>query len=171
MDDIRGVIPDNLDEDALARLGRFGRPVQHFVRKVNRIHWMERAGKPEPWDAKVLRVWNIAEAKKEKAAFRPIYNAVWDNLEGLGRVANRFDQMQAAEDYWIARFNPIYDRQEPSITHDILFPEIHSDIVGALREVVLDDLVSLRFFRANVRCYERGHWCPGVTPEGLKIVF
>ncbi len=164
-------VPDDLDRRALAVLGRDAKPVQAYVRRMNRIHWLERAGQPEEWDHRVVRVWDLEEAKRAERAFRPVHRAVWSGLEAIGKAADRFEAMEAAEDYWIVRFDPRFDQHEPPYVHEVLFAEIRTDIVGALREIVLDDWATVRFFRQKIDWYAKGHWCAAVTPEGQKVVY
>lgn len=164
-------IPEDLERQALAVLGRDAKPVQAFVRRLNRIPWLERAGMPEGWDKEVVRVWNLADARQAEREFRPVHRVVWSALEAGGETTNRFAAMEAAENYWIARFEPRYDRHEPSYVHDLLFAEISTDIVGALRELILNDWVPIRFFRQKIDWYAKGHWLAAVTPEGRKVVY
>lgn len=164
-------LPVDLGTHAWDRLGRYRLPVRRLVRRLNRIHWMEHAGEPAPWDETVVRVRHLEEAKRVRdETLRPLVNTVWQALEEIGRAAGRLELMQAAEDYWIAEFDPQFD-QEPSYTHNLLLAPIHSDLVGALREIVLDDVVSIRFFRESITWYERGHWRCGIREDGRRVVW
>ena len=164
-------LPRTSAQEALLQLGGFRAAVRDLVRRVNELPWMEHAGEPAPWDGDVVRVRTLEDARRmEKDTFRPVVMAVWNALEEIGKASGRFDLMLAAEDYWIAAFDPRFD-QEPSYPHDLLFPQIHSDIVGALREVILDDVASVRFFRSNIDWYERGHWRCAITHDGRPVVW
>lgn len=162
-------VPADLVPKALQRLGRFRKPVQRLVHEVNRIHWMEHAGQPEPWDDQVTRVWDFASAKEVSGTFIAVEDAVWESQRIIGEATGRYDQMDAAEDYWIGCFSP--RPSEPSYAEDLLFARIHSDIVGALREVILSDVVDTRFFRQMITWYKRGHLMCGITENGRRVIW
>jgi hypothetical protein len=162
-------IPADLERHALKKLDRWRTPVRQFVERVNKIRWMARAGLPEPWDGEVVRVWNVEAANQADSAFTPVLDAVWTSLEDIGTAAGRLEVMRAAEDYWIVRFDP-HPRDRRSWP-DLLAAQIHTDLVGALRELVLDDMVSIRYFRDSLAWYERGHWRCGVAEDGRQVVW
>jgi hypothetical protein len=164
-------IPEDLDRDAREKLGPYLRRVEDLVRRVNRIHWLARAGEPEPWDREVERVPSLAEGKERYHAFVPVGDAVWKGQTEIGAATGRSQLLDAAEDYWIARFHPRFDLHEPSYTHDLLFAAVRNDVVGALREVILQDVVPMRFFRDALVWYERGHWRAAITPTGKRVVY
>jgi hypothetical protein len=132
---------------------------------------LKQAGKPEPWDNEVVRVWTLEDAKRADRESAQIEKAVWNALEQLGREVGRFPQMRAAEDLWIVRYHPRFDSGELSYSQDVLFPQIRTDIVGALREAVLSDIVPVRFFRESLRWYEKGHWRCAILPDGRRVVY
>ena len=162
-------IPKGLGPRALKKLGRFRDPVKRFVEHANAIGWLERAGRPEPWDAKVIRVWDLEEAKRADERFAPVNEAVWTSLGDIGKALGRFEIMEAAESYWIAEFAPA--PTEPSYVEEILPAQIESDLVGALREIILHDAVPVRFFRHAIDWYAKGHWRCAIDPTGRPIVF
>ncbi len=162
-------IPKNLRRRALARLGRFREPVEEFVQRANKIRWLEHAGRPEPWDSEVVRVGSLEEARKAYHEFLPLSETVWESLESIGKAAQRFDAMQAAEDYAIAASK--WPDEESASRYDLLQAKINSDTVGSLREIVLEDLVSIRFYRQCIEWYERGHCRCAITGDGRPVIW
>ena len=165
------VIPENLEANALQTLGPYARRVQNMVRRLNRIHWLARAGMPEEWDSKVERVSSLTEARKLHRTFVPVDDAVWKSQTEIAEVIGRSALLRAAEDFWIARFDPRFDHHNPSYTHELLFAAVRSDSVGALRELVLEDIVPMRFFRDAIGWYEKGHWRAAITDEGMRVIY
>jgi len=164
-----GMPPRTLGPRAWRRLGRFQKPVQAQVRRVNKIRWLERGGLAEQWDGEVVRIWHYEDAEQISRGFMPVREAVWTALGEIGQSVGRFGAMQAAEEYWIARFKPQPRDRRGYI--DELYPSIDSAIVGSLREIVLDDVVSVRFFREAIDWYEKGHWLCAIDEHGQRLVY
>lgn len=162
-------IPEDLEERAVERLGRQRVRVEAFVLRASSINWLTRAGQPEPWDAEVDRVWSLQEARLAERRFRAVTTEVWSVLENVGRAVGRFDMMQAAEEFWIARLEV---PDQSSDAFDRLHPQLNSDMVGALREILLDDVVPIRLYRRRMEWYEKGHWlCAVDVDTGRLIVY
>jgi len=166
-----GGLSHNLERDAREALGPYLPRVERLIRRVNRVRWLARVAEAEPWDKDVERVQSLEEAKERYWSFVPVMDAVWKAQTEIGEASGRAGLLGAAEDYWIARFNPRFDVHEPSYTHELLFAAVRNDVVGALREAVLEDLVPIRFFRDAIRWYERGHWRAAITPGGKRVVY
>lgn len=162
-------MPSDLEERAVERLGAYRTRVEELVRRTQQIEWLTRGGQREPWDAQVARVWSVEEALQRRETFRPMVEAVWASVEALGRTAGLIEVMEAAEALWIARFEV---PDSSASTYDRLFPHFDSDVVGALRETVLDDVVPVQFFRRSIGWYEKGHWLCAIDEHtGAPVVF
>lgn len=161
-------LPPNYEWDALRGLDRFRRPVRTAVARLNRIPWLERVGEPESWDDQVVRVWDRPAALAAAERRIPLASAVTRWMEEVGKISGRWEMMDAAHAYWIARFA----HPEAYLYADPLTQTaIHFDCVGALWELILDEVMPIRFRREAIRWYERGHWLCGIAEDGRRIVW
>lgn len=162
-------IPLDLEERAVETLGTHLSSIEAFVRNASMIPWLARVDRFESWDSEVHRIRNLEAALDAERAFEPVSDRVWEAIETLGRSAGRFHQMQAAEHYWIVR-HEVPD--EYSAVYDRLLPQFSADQVGAMRELILEDLVAIQFYRQRMEWYERGHWLCAIELEsGRPIIY
>ncbi len=76
--------------------------------------------------------------------------------------------MEAALDLSIARS----DWPDPwSANYDRIWPAITTTLEGALRELVMTDVVTIRYFGERIDWFEREYWWCGLTEQGQRIIY
>lgn len=161
--------PSDVEDASWKCVARFHQPVTQFLEGINEFHWLVRAGERDVGVDNIVWIPDAQTAKLEYRRLLPLTNGVFVALGAIAETIGRGSVMQAAEDLWITHFDPKWG--DVMTLEDVLGTSVHSQLVGALRELVLDDVVSIKFFREAVSWYERGHFLCGVDEVGRRIVW
>ena len=150
-------------------LGRFDRIIREYMQSFNEIAWMAHAGEmPDP-PGRLVRATSFEAARAEYHVFVKVSTAVWRSLDAIAEATERRHYFDAMEDYFIDTFQPDPIYYEWTIWK--LGDAISSDLKGCLREVILDDVAHVTFYRESLAWYRRGHWRCGIDTSGRPIIW
>jgi hypothetical protein len=122
-----------------------------------------------PNDDSTVKITTFEEARESYGNLVTLSDKMWRFLMDVAEFSGRVEIIKRNERYFNRSFspNPMYNEW----TARKLFDAILSDLRGCIMEVVVDDIVSVSFYRESLRWYEMGHWRCGIDESGRRLIW